>query len=179
MPYDLDEIKIIRKKLGLTQTELAKKANVSQSLIAKIESGRIDPTYSKAKKIFDTLTQLTKKTEVKAGDIMNKKVITVKPTDLVKDVIKKMKKYEISQVPVMDKHIIGLVSETTILNNMKKINSSVRDIMESAPPIISKETGIDIVTNLLKFFPVVLVLDNGRLEGLIAKSDILSKLGRI
>lgn len=179
MPYDLDEIKIIRKKIGLTQSELAKRANVSQSLIAKIESGRIDPTYSKAKGIFDTLTQLTKKTEIKADDVMNKRVIAAKSNDLVRDVIKKMKKYDISQVPVIDKHVIGLVSETAILNNMKKINSEVKEIMESAPPIISRETGVDIVTSLLKFFPIVLVLDNGRIEGLITKADILSKLGRV
>ncbi len=35
MPFELDEIKKLRKKLNLTQTQLAKKANVSQSLIAK------------------------------------------------------------------------------------------------------------------------------------------------
>lgn len=179
MPYELKEIKIIRKNIGLTQSELAKKADVSQSLVAKIESGRIDPTYSKAKKIFDTLTQLTKKTSIKAGDVMNKRVIAVKPSDLVRDVIKKMKKYDISQVPVIDKHVTGLVSETAILNNMKKINSAVKEIMEGAPPIISRETGVDVVTNLLKFFPIVLVLDNGKIEGVITKSDILSKLGRV
>jgi len=37
MTYELEEVKKIRKKLGLTQTELANRAGVSQSLIAKIE----------------------------------------------------------------------------------------------------------------------------------------------
>ena len=53
--------------MGLTQTDLAKKANVSQSLIAKIESGKIDPTFTKTKKIFETLSYLEKKEEVKGG----------------------------------------------------------------------------------------------------------------
>lgn len=51
----LDEIAKRRKLLGLTQKQLAKIAGVSQSFIAKIESGKIDPSYSKAKAIFDTL----------------------------------------------------------------------------------------------------------------------------
>jgi predicted transcriptional regulator len=34
---------------------LAKFAGVSQSFIAKIESGKIDPSYSKVKTIFDVL----------------------------------------------------------------------------------------------------------------------------
>ena len=52
---DLSELRILRKKIGLTQSELAKQASVSQSLIAKIESKKIDPSYTNAKKIFETL----------------------------------------------------------------------------------------------------------------------------
>ena len=55
MVIEIREIKEIRKKLGLTQGQLANMANVSQSLIAKIEAGRLDPTYSNATKIFEAL----------------------------------------------------------------------------------------------------------------------------
>ena len=41
----IDRISKIRKQLGLTQIQLANLAGVSQSLIAKLESGRIDPSY--------------------------------------------------------------------------------------------------------------------------------------
>ena len=70
MQYELNEIKKIRKNLGLTQTELAKMANVSQSIIAKIESGKIDPTFTKTKKIFETLDDLENKEEIKADELM-------------------------------------------------------------------------------------------------------------
>ena len=66
MSYELKDIKDIRKKFNLTQSDLAKKADVSQSLIAKIEAGRLDPTYSNAQKIFEALDTLTKKEETKA-----------------------------------------------------------------------------------------------------------------
>ena len=48
----LNEISKKRKILGLTQSELAKLAGVSQSLIAKLESGKIEPSYTKVKTIF-------------------------------------------------------------------------------------------------------------------------------
>ena len=47
MLENLDQIKIIRKKHGLNQKELADRADVSQSLIAKIESGNIEPSFNK------------------------------------------------------------------------------------------------------------------------------------
>jgi len=97
MAYELEEIKKIRKSLGLTQTELAKQANVSQSIIAKIESGKIDPTLSKAKKIFDALSFFEKKHEIKAEEIMNRKIISIKPDEGIKDAVTKMKKYNISE----------------------------------------------------------------------------------
>ena len=128
MPYELSEIKKIRKGLGLTQTDLAKKANVSQSLIAKIESGKIDPTFTKTKRIFETLNFLEKKEEVKAEELMNKKIISVAPNDDVNESINKMKKFGISQMPVIEGHnVVGLVSESTLLNalmNRKDKNSS-------------------------------------------------------
>ncbi|MEM2547192.1 MAG: helix-turn-helix domain-containing protein, partial [Candidatus Bathyarchaeia archaeon] len=54
----LDEIAKRRKLLGLTQKQLAKIAGVSQSFVAKVESGKIDPSYSKVKAIFDVLERM-------------------------------------------------------------------------------------------------------------------------
>ena len=178
MPIELNEIKHVRKKFGLTQTDLAKKASVSQSLIAKIESGRIDPTYSKTKKIFDVLDSLTHEKEVKAEEVMNPKVISLHPDDNIKDAIKKIKQYGISQLPVLTDHkVIGTISEATLLDALlQKKGKIVRDVMDDAPPIVSKKASIKIVSNLLTFYPMVLVADDGKLEGVITKSDVLSKL---
>jgi predicted transcriptional regulator len=178
MTYELEEIKKIRKKLGMTQTELANRAGVSQSLIAKIESGRIDPTYTKTKKIFAALSELEKKEEIKAEQIMTGRIISIGPNEPIKEAISKMKKFQISQLPVIeDSKLIGLVSESTILDALLNPKSTrVRDIMQESPPIVSKTTSIQVVSNLLKHYPMVLVSEEGKLIGLITKSDLLGKL---
>ncbi|HLC62623.1 MAG TPA: CBS domain-containing protein [Candidatus Nanoarchaeia archaeon] len=178
MTYELEEIKKIRKKLGLTQTELANRSGVSQSLIAKIEAGRIDPTYTKTKKIFAALSDLEKKEEIKAEQLMTAKIVSVAPSDSTKDSIEKMKKFQISQLPVIDSHkLIGLVSESTILDAMLNSKGNhVRDIMQESPPIVSKTTSIQVVSSLLKHFPMVAVAEEGKLVGIITKSDLLGKL---
>lgn len=178
MTYELEEVKKIRKKLGMTQTELADRAGVSQSLIAKIEAGRIDPTYTKTKKIFAALSDLEKKEEVKAEQLMTSRIIGVGPGDSMKDAIAKMKKFQISQLPVMDNHkLIGLVSESTILDAMlNSKGNSVKEIMQESPPIVSKTTSIQVVSSLLKHFPMVVVSEEGKLAGIITKSDLLGKL---
>ena len=58
---EIDEIQRKRKSLGLTQKELAALVNVSQSLIAKIETKKVNPSYRIVKKIFDTFEELEKK----------------------------------------------------------------------------------------------------------------------
>ena len=178
MQYELSEIKKIRKNLGLTQTELAKRANVSQSIIAKIESGKIDPTFTKTKKIFETLNDLENKEEIKAEELMNKKIVSLTPDDNIKDSVRKMKKFGISQMPVIDNNnVLGLVSESTLLDAlMNNKGKNVSDIMEETPPIVSKTTSIQIISNLLRHYPTVLVSENGKLIGLITKADLLSKL---
>ena len=178
MQYELNEIKKIRKNLGLTQTELAKMANVSQSIIAKIESGKIDPTFTKTKKIFETLDDLENKEEIKADELMNKKIVSLTSNDNIKDSVRKMKKFGISQMPVIDGHkIIGLVSESTLLDALiSKKGKRIDEIMEETPPIVSKKASIKVVSNLLRHYPAVLVSENGKLVGLITKADLLSKL---
>jgi predicted transcriptional regulator len=178
MTYELEEIKKIRKTLGITQTQLANRAGVSQSIIAKIESKRIDPTYTKAKKIFSALSDLEKKEEIKAEELMTKKIVGVEPESSIKDAISKMKKYQISQLPVVKNHqLIGLVSEASILDALLRSKvTRVNQIMGEAPPIISKTTSIQIISNLLHHFPIVVVATEGELMGIITKSDLLGKL---
>ncbi len=178
----LSEIKQIRKNLGLTQKQLAEKSNVSQSFIAKIESGGIDPTYTNAQRIFAALSHLTKNEEKKAADIMNRHIVSLKPEHKAGEAVFVMKRYNISQVPVISKNrVLGIVSEATILNYIdRNINFLfLKDIMEDAPPIIPKEASMSVISDMLKHFPILLVQDSGKLKGVITKADLFKNIKRI
>ena len=89
-----------------------------------------------------------------------------------------MKKYDISQMPVIDDHkSIGLISESILLNAlMDGKGKKVSDIMEDAPPIVSKKSSIKVISNLLRHYPMVLVTEGGKMAGLITKADLLGKM---
>ena len=178
MRIDIQDIKSVRNKIGLTQKELALKSGVSQSLIAKIEAGTIDPTFSKAKRIIECLSSINRKSEIRAKDIMKPKIISVDSSDKIKKVITKMKKHGISQMPVVDKvKIIGSVSESTILDALisGKQDLMSSDVMESEPPTVPKDAPLDTISSLLKFYSLVLVADKGKTLGIITKSDVIEK----
>ena len=174
---ELQNIKKIRMALNLTQHQFAKNAGVSQSLIAKIEAGRVDPSYSKIKRIEETLHLLSSKTELNLKEVMTKRLITIRPSDQAAEVIKMMNSKNISQVPVVEgDNVIGLVSESSALENVEKLkNSLVREIMHEAPPIVSVTAALSVVSNLLKHYPIVVVREKGALAGVITKSDLLRK----
>ena len=180
MLYELREIKRIRKRLGIGQKELAKAARVSQSLIAKVEAGKIEPAYNKVKGIFEALESFEEKEEVKAKELMHKKVVFVGLKDKVKEVIKVMKKKGISQLPVLaGGKVCGLVSEKGILDKMIEGNIEkmrVEEVMMDSPPIVSLETSEKVVLELLKENQVVLVAEKGEVKGLISKSDVLGRV---
>ena len=180
MTYDIKSIKKIRKQLGLTQTGFAKEAGVSQSLVAKIESGKIDPTYSKVQKIFSALDRLSKKKEISAREIMVKNIVTTKPCDKIVELVKTMHRKGISQVPVVEgRKIIGLVTEKDILekvgdDNIHKLKAT--DVMVEPPPIVSADTKISVLTSLIKYYPLLIVTRKGEIAGVIAKSDIIGRM---
>src|SRR5512139_2054466 len=97
-----EEIAQKRRQLGLKQSELAKLAGVSQSLIAKLESGSIDTSYKNVKAIFEALGRLETKTKIQAGKVLHPKIISVQKTDTISKVVQLMESHGYSQLPVFD-----------------------------------------------------------------------------
>jgi predicted transcriptional regulator len=175
---NLSEIKAQRKKLNITQNELSNLTNISQSLITKIESGKLEPTYNKAKKIFETLQNLSHKKTKKAKDIMNKNIIKLYHNDELRKAILIMKKHGISQIPVYNENkMVGFISESILLDSIiENKRNFVSEVMHERPPTISEDTPIEIISTLLKYSPLIIVFGNGKAKGIITKSDVLNSL---
>jgi len=171
---DVKDIKQARLRLGLTQAQLAQEAGVSQSVIAKIEAGRIDPSYSIAQRILATLEQHRRKSAPKAKDIMHKSIVTIKPTMTVAQAVKLMRKHGISQLPVQDAKIVGIITEATVLTHLNSLGKKVKDIMEATPPTLSPDADLAVVSSLLQHYPLVLIVEKGKPVGVITKTDVLA-----
>ncbi len=180
---DLREIKARRISTSLTQSQLAGLSNVSQSLIAKIEAGNIEPSYAKAKRLFDCLTQINAKKGKTAKDIMTKPVASVEAKESLKKAIKALEKHGFSQVPVLSKEKpMGSISEKGILGQMNAEpgldaeKAVVEDFLEEALPTVQPNTPEAAVRQLLNFSNAVLVMEKGRITGIITKSDLLKQM---
>ena len=180
---DIVEIKRRRKVLGITQNQLAKESAISQSLIAKLESGKLEPSYSIAKNIFLVLDKLENKTSKKAKDYSSNKIIKIDSDDKVKTAVGLMKKNNISQLPVFDGNsVVGSFSEKTVLDKILEgesieiiENEKVADVMGDPFPTINEETPLNSFISLLQHNQALLVLRKEKPIGVVTKSDLLKK----
>lgn len=176
---ELSEVKQLRKRAGLTQQQLAQAAGVSQSLIAKIEAGHVDPSFSVGKRILAALKSCEQEQEPTAKELMQTHVVQCKKEEPLARVIARMKKHGISAVPVVeDKRVVGLVSERGIIEQLGSITATTRvaEVMSDAPPIIPVQTPRSVLASLLQHFGLLIVGERGTCRGVVTKADLLGKL---
>jgi len=176
----LESIKQARLKIGLTQQKLASLTGVSTSMINQIESGRCQPSYATARKIFEVLWSLESQSSMKAGDICSKDIVKLKTTDTLHDAIKKMQDQSISQVPVFDgNEVVGLITEDGIVkylldsDEMQRKKIKLSEVMDPRPPIVDHNTPVKTLVSLIRYSKCVLVSKQSKIVGIITASDTL------
>ena len=180
--YEIGRIGGLRKRLGLTQKELATMAGVSQSLIAKIESGKLDPAYSKVMQIMAVLEREQNKGKKTAEEIMTPKMLTVSPDDLLEKAIALMQGNDVSQLPVFESgKCVGSLSDTLIVElvatkGLHLKGMKVREAMRESFPVIPANSLVDVVADMLRHYRAVLVEKNGKISGIITKADLLNAI---
>ena len=180
----IDSIKQIRLKIGITQKKLAGMTGVSTSMINQIESGRSQPSYDTAKKIFENLAKLEgESSSHTAGDFCSKDIIKLKPSNTLHDAIKKMHELSISQIPVFNNsEIVGVVSEDGIVKHLSDVGESelkkskLADTMDIVPPIVDWDTPANVLVPLIRYSKCILVTKKSKIVGIITASDTLKMM---
>ena len=151
-----------------------------QTQLSKIENGdeRVKIDYRTAAKIFEVLEREIAHRKKRDKRLASKVMIPF--SDLLKatyservcEIIPKMKKKDISQVPVMSgERIMGILTERSLLGKSSK--TLVRECMEDPPPIMSANTPISGLWDLLRKYPMVLLGKEGELVGFVTAQDAL------
>ncbi len=177
-----NDIKKLRLDLGLTQHELASRAGVSQPLIARIEAGDVDPRLSTLRKIFNAF-DAARKEKVGVINLMHSPVIHTSSDSSIEEAARIMEQHGFSQMPVIDSGVpVGSISTDQIVRSMtdqdlKKVSHLlVRNIMGDSFPTVSPTTDINTVSRILEENPAVLVLEKGKVVGVVTKHDIMRLL---
>ncbi len=111
-----------------------------------------------------------------------KQLVTTNSQALIRDVISIMKNKNISQMPVIDDgKIIGLISESSILDYMLSSGSSssntITQLVRTHFSSVEKDTPVFKVLDLLKSGEnAVLVMDAGKLDNIFTKIDLIDFL---
>lgn len=173
-PQDLRES---RTALDLTQAELAKRADVSQPLIARIEGGDVDPRLSTLRRIVEAIDE-AEGDVVRAMDLMHEDVIAVSPDDPVKRAVTRMQDAGYSQLPVIDNGVpVGSISDGDVVHAGPDVGDKpVRAVMSESFPTVSSDATLDEISSLLDHYKAVMVTEEGETVGIITQADVAAQL---
>mgnify|MGYP001170237629 FL=1 len=168
-----------RKSLGLTQAALAQRSELTQSVIAKVETEVVDPRLSTIRKIVGALNRMERPDQAHTvGDIMVSEVTALSQTESVQSAIDKMVLGGISHLPVLSESgsVVGLVSEASLLKSDTGALTRVDEVMRVNFSMVDVDVSIGEARRLLAEEEVLLVSRRGVLVGLVGRIDMVRAL---
>jgi len=174
------EIRAMRESLSMTQTDLAARAGISQSMIARIEAGSVDPRVSTLQKLVSVLN-IAERSVIPAAQVMHTPVLAVHPDDQITNAVDLMSANGVSQLPVLLEGVpVGCISEAALLSALEEQRQHrshvycVRDFMEPSFPTVPPEMDIETIQHILQQHHAVLVVEAGKVQGVITKHDLIA-----
>ncbi|MDX2055488.1 MAG: pyridoxal-phosphate dependent enzyme [Polyangiaceae bacterium] len=108
-------------------------------------------------------------------------LITASPETSVREAIAKLRSLGISQLPVLDRDtLLGIVHEVDLLRHLVSqtgtLDTAIGPLIESDYATVSPDTKVELLQTVLGQAKLALVLDNGKLAGLVTKIDLVTHL---
>lgn len=134
--------------------------------------------WMKENRFFDfEKLSLRRVLDVKPGEMPA--LISVGPEDSVREALDKIKRFNISQLPVLDNgRSVGSIDEGPIMGEVIKdstlLEGPVKKVMQKSFPIVGMEKSVEEVTQgFSKGHAAVLIAEMDNIVGIITKSDLL------
>jgi predicted transcriptional regulator len=180
---------VLRRRVGLTQAQLAERVDTSQSLIARIERGQVNPSVETLRRILEVIEQ-ERQVHSRVKDLLKWKrqtsklppLVWVAPTDKVRRAVLLMRRFGISQLPVLhNRSPVGSIYERTIIRHLvlagasAVFSRSIQEIMEAPFPVVESDEHIEVAFDkMASGVEAMLVMDHGRPAGVLTKIDMIS-----
>ncbi len=110
-------------------------------------------------------------------------VVTASANDKVRDVIDKLKRHGISQLPVLaGTKLRGMVQEVDLLRHLVQgsgtLDSPITDLIESDYATVTPATKVELLKGVLNDAKIAIVLDKEAVVGVVTKIDLIDFLAR-
>jgi cystathionine beta-synthase len=124
------------------------------------------------------------------GDVLRSKtplppMITIGENDVVKDALELLRRYAISQLPVMrGQEVVGSINDVAVMqavfDQQDLLHEPVRDVMGRAFPVLDSATEIDRAYKLLSLAnSAIVVTEKERPIGVLTRQDIITFLSSL
>jgi cystathionine beta-synthase len=112
---------------------------------------------------------------------IHKPLIMVRTEELVSHAIERMKRFDISQIPVIDSEgFVGSLDESVLFRAFVKdpsvADKPIKDFMGASYPIVTADTKLEEVSKLLMEHPAILVTLKEGMHQIITKHDVIATL---
>ena len=176
------EIRRRRLALGVSLGDLARAVGRSDATLSRIERGQIKPSYELVQRILAYLEAqeglATPKLTV--GDLHTRALVSIPSAAYLTEAAQRMESGGYSQLPVVDEgRVVGSLSETGLLRALGQPTARrvrVRDVLETAYPVVDESFPADLLPPILGRYPAVLVAHRGELRGIVTKADLIRGL---
>jgi CBS domain-containing protein/ribosome-associated translation inhibitor RaiA len=114
---------------------------------------------------------------LKAEDVMTKKVISATEDEILSEILAKLKKHNIHELPVVRKNkLVGMVSYDTLIKRRNlPLSTKVEHVM-TTPPKLSEDVPITTVAEMLMssgFRALPITTKGKKLAGMVSRNDLL------
>ena len=111
-------------------------------------------------------------------------LVSVDPVTTIRSALDLTSQHHVSQLPVIDKgKCVGSVDESdlmsTVINTPSMVDAPVSKVMKDPFPLVHKDEQVQsAVAYLSKTYPAVLVEEDGKIEGIVTRYDVIQYMSR-